>query len=235
MNKILTYILIFLTISCVDKKKEKELRYIPIIQKEMTNSEPNQKELEIEIKTQAEKFDSIFIDSTNFNFFNLKEFDLRDWYIGKMDEELKSPTKEKLLEYFQDDRINGENIYLANFKYFSIQKNEPTEKIITIIERDESCCSDLHYLVFNEKNELLSDNIIAGTGGDGMWSYDQYGKFLNDSTYILTRIDIEEIEVNESGTETEIHIDSIITNFRFHKRKTFIKLSEREFKKIQND
>ena len=89
--------------------------------------------------------------------------------------------------------------------------------------------------MFNEKNELLSDNIIAGTGGDGMWSYDQYGKFLNDSTYVLTRIDLEGIDINESGTETEIHIDSVITNFRFHKRKTFSKLSEQKFKKILND
>ena len=56
-----------------------------------------------------------------------------------------------------------------------------------------------------------------------MWGYGQYGKFVNDSTYILTRIDMEEIELENGGTET--HIDSVITNYRFYKNKPFEKLT----------
>ncbi|WP_431110431.1 hypothetical protein [Winogradskyella poriferorum] len=218
MNKILVYILIFLTFSCVDKK-------------ERISINTDSAELKTEPIVETKKSDSLFIDPNDFKYSNLKEFDLRNWYIGKMDEELKSPTKEKLVNYIQNERLTLENVYPNSWKYFSIQKNEELEKIITIIEGDESCCSDLHYLVYNEQNELLSDNIIAGTGGDGMWAYDQYGKFINDSTYILTRIDMEEIELANGGTKTQI--DSVITNYRFYKNKPFKKLTEQKFKKVE--
>jgi hypothetical protein len=230
MNKILVYILIFLTFSCVEKKKESKSD-IKVEKKERISINTDSTELKAEPIVETKKSDSLFIDPNDFKYSNLKEFDLRNWYIGKMDEELKSPTKEKLVNYIQNERLTLENVYPNSWKYFSIQKNEELEKIITIIEGDESCCSDLHYLVYNEQNELLSDNIIAGTGGDGMWAYDQYGKFINDSTYILTRIDMEEIELANGGTETQI--DSVITNYRFYKNKPFKKLTEQKFKKVE--
>ncbi len=223
MNKILAYILIFLTFSCLDSKKESESDKIQVEQNGLTNSETELTEL---------KSDSKFIDSTKYKYFNLKEFDLRGWYYGKLMNELKSfSSKEKLIEYFQDERLNGENIYPANYQYFSIQKNDKSEKIITLIEGNETCCHDLHYLIYNNKNELLSDNIIAGTGGDGMWSYDEYGRFTNDSTYLSIRIDKEEVNLENGGTETQI--DSVITSYRFYKNKPFEKLTEQKFKKVK--
>ena len=230
MNRILAYILIFLTFSCVEKKKESESS-IKVEKKEIISINTDSTELKAEPIVETKNSDSLFIDPNDFKYLNLKEFDLRNWYVGKIDEELKSPTKEKLVNYIQNERLTLENVYPNSWKYFSIQKNEELEKIITIIEGDESCCSDLHYLVYNEQNELLSDNIIAGTGGDGMWAYDQYGKFVNDSTYILTRIDMEEIELANGGTETQI--DSVITNYRFYKNKPFEKLTEQKFKKVE--
>ena len=206
---------------------------IQVKRNEIINSESEPIEKKIDKIVKTKKSETEFIDSINFKFFNLKEFDLRDWYVGKMDKELKSPTKEKLVNYIQNERLTLENVYPNSWKYFSVQKNEELEKIITIIEGNESCCSDLHYLVYNEQNELLSDNIIARTGGDGMWSYDQYGKFENDSTYVLTRIDVEEIELENDGTE--IHIDSVITNYRFYKNKKFEKLTERKFNKVEKN
>ena len=230
MNRILAYILIFLTFSCVEKKKESESN-IKVEKKEIISINTDSTELKAKPIVETKNSDSLFIDPNDFKYSNLKEFDLRNWYVGKMDEELNSPTKEKLVNYIQNERLTLENVYPNSWKYFSIQKNEELEKIITIIEGDESCCSDLHYLVYNEHNELLSDNIIAGTGGDGMWAYDQYGKFVNDSTYILTRIDMEEIELENGGTETQI--DSVITNYRFYKNKPFEKLTEQKFKKVE--
>lgn len=219
-----------MTLSCVKKKKESESD-IKVEKKEIISINTDSTELKAELIIESKNSDSLFIDTNDFKYSNLKEFDLRNWYVGKMDEKLKSPTKEKLVNYIQNERLNLENVYPNSWKYFSIQKNEELEKIITIIEGDESCCSDLHYLVYNEQNELLSDNIIAGTGGDGMWAYDQYGKFVNDSTYILTRIDMEEIELANGGTETQI--DSVITNYRFYKNKPFEKLTEQKFKKVE--
>ncbi|WP_196888266.1 hypothetical protein [Aureivirga sp. CE67] len=233
MKKILTYILIFLTFSCAEKKKESKSD-IEIEKNEKALIKTDSTELKAKQIIEIEKSDSLFIDPNDFKYSNLNEFDLRGWYHGKFVDSLKSfSSKEKLIAYFQNERLKGENIYPANYQYFSIQKNDKSEKIITIIEGDESCCQDLHYLIYNSENKLLSDNIVAGTGGDGMWSYDQYGKFVNNSTYILTRIDMEEIELENGGTE--IQIDSVITNYRFYKNKPFKKLTEKKFKKTLKD
>ncbi|GAA3658036.1 hypothetical protein [Flavivirga jejuensis] len=230
MNKPLTYILIFLAFSCVEKKKESDK--IKVEKKEAISINTDSTKLKAELVVETKKSDSLFIDPSNFKYANLNKFDLRGWYYGKIIDSLKAfSSKEKLVEYFQDKRLKGENIYPVNYQYFSIQKNDKSEKIITIIEGDESCCHDLHYLIYNSENKLLSDNIVAGTGGDGMWGYDQYGKFVNDSTYILTRIDMEEIELENGGIETQI--DSVITNYRFYKNKPFEKLTEQKFKKVE--
>ena len=230
MNKLLAYILIFLTFSCVEKKKESESDKIQVEQKKPISI--NNDSTELKAEPNLETKDSVFIDQNNFKYSTLNEFDLRGWYYGIIVDSLKSfSSKKKLIEYFQDERLKGENIYTVNYQYFSIQKNEKSEKIITIIEGDESCCHDLHYLIYNSENKLLSDNIVAGTGGDGMWAYDQYGKFVNDSTYVLTRIDMEEIELENGGTKTEI--DSVITDYRFYKNKPFEKLTEQKFEKVE--
>jgi hypothetical protein len=225
MSRNIIYLLIFLVLSCTKNETKKE----QAIKNTIVNSEKKTPEIKPETIKEFEKNDSIFIYSTNFKFKNLEKFNLQNWYSGKMEKELKPLTKEKLLQYFQNERINGENIYPTNFRYFSIQKNSIKEKIITIIESDESCCSELHYLIYNEKNELISDNIIAGTGGDGMWNYDKYGKFINDSTYVLTKVEFEELELENE--KTEIKIDSVITNYRFNKNKLFEKIKERKFNK----
>ena len=223
MKKIITYILIFLTFSCVEKKKESksESEKIQIEPMGIISVNTNSTQLKTESILKSKKNDSLFINPNNFKYSNLNEFDLRGWYYGKIIDSLKSfSLKKKLVEYFQDDRLNGENIYPVNYQYFSIQKNGKSEKIITIIEGDESCCHNLHYLIYNSENKLISGNIVAGTGGDGMWGYDQYGKFVDDSTYVLTRVDMEEVELGNGGTETRI--DSVITNYRFHKNKPFV-------------
>lgn len=170
-----------------------------------------------------------FINADNFKFFKLDEYDLRDWYQGKMTEELKSLTMDELEKYFQNDRVKGENIYPENFRYFSIQKNTKTEKIITIIESDESCCSDMHLLIYDEKNKLISDNVVAGTGGDGMWYYNAFGKFLDDSTYQLIRVDFEKIELKND--EYAQKMDSSVTLFRFYKDQNFRIIDEKKFEK----
>lgn len=231
MNRLLTYILIFLAFSCVEKKKALESEKIKVEKNETVSIPTDSTELKAEPILENNISDSLFIDPNNFKYSNLNAFDLRGWYNGNIVDSLKSfSSKEKLIEYFQDERLKGENIYPANYHYFSIQKNNKSEKIITIIEGDESCCQDLHYLIYNAENKLISDNVVAGTGGDGMWGYNQYGKFVNDSTYILTRIDMEEVEIVNGGTETQI--DSVITNYRFYKNKPFEKLTEQKFKKV---
>lgn len=223
MKRNIIYILIFFVLSCA----KNETKNKQTTKSEIASTETNVPKIKTELIEEFKKNDSIFIDSTNFKFQNLKKFNLSNWYSGKIEKELKQLKREKLFEYFQSERIKEENIYPTNFRYFSIQKNTLNEKIITIVESDESCCSELHYLIYNEKNELISDNIVAGTGGDGMWNYDKYGEFLNDSTYILTTINYEELELQNE--KTEIKIDSVIIDYRFYRNKPFEKIKERKF------
>ncbi len=225
MNKILNCILIFLAFGCVNQRKDE----VSIT----SQVEQNQDLSTIEFKSDAISPGSPFIDSSKFKFFNLQKFDIRDSSNEKTVLELPSPTKEKLFQYFQSARITEGNIYPSNYRYFSIQKNSNTEKIITIIEGDEICCSDLHLLIYNSKNKLISNNVVAGAGGDGMWWYESYGEFTNDSTYILTRIDMEEVELENGGPET--HLDSVITTYRFYENKPFKKLTEQKFKTVENN
>ena len=87
----------------------------------------------------------------------------------------------------------------------------------------------MHFLIYDKKNKLLSDNVVAGTGGDGMWHYDAFGKFLDDSTYQLIRVDFEEIELeNDEYTQK---IDSTVTTYRFYKDQNLKIIDEKKFEK----
>lgn len=202
---------------CIPKKENNQ------ILNETKNNHPDSISTSVEQPTD-------FIDSAYFKFFNLTEFNINDWYPGRMNNELISVTNEAVIRYFQNDRINSENVNLSDFWYYSLQKNTPEEKIITIIEGDEICCYNLHYLIYNNGNQLLSDNIVAGRGGDGLWQYNQYGKFTNDSTYVVTQVDSEEFEFDNGSSQ--IRIDSVITNFRFRKGEAFEELKHSEFTSV---
>ena len=130
MNKLLSYILIFLTLSCVENKKESKSD-IKVEKKEIISINTDSTELKAESIIETKESDSQFIDPNDFKYSDLNEFDLKGWYYGKIVDSLKSfSSKEKLVEYFQDDRLKGENIYPVNYQYFSIQKNDKSEKII---------------------------------------------------------------------------------------------------------
>ncbi len=72
MNKILTYILIFLTFSCVEKKKESESD-IKVEKKEKISISTDSTELKAEPLVETKNSDSLFIDPNDFKYSNLKE------------------------------------------------------------------------------------------------------------------------------------------------------------------
>ncbi len=170
-------------------------------------------------------------DSTLFTYFNLDSFDLRASNYGSFAESLNSfRTKDELYNYFQNKRVYEDYIYPINIWYFSIQKTNSDETILTILEGDEHCCNELHYLVYDSNNKLLSDNILAGTGGDGMWAYDKYGIFINDSTYKMTMVEFSEEDLSDSE-EIITEIDSTITFYRYNKSDSLKVMSSEHFKK----
>ena len=100
MNKLLAYILIFLTFSCVEKKKESESDKIQVEQKKPISI--NNDSTELKAEPNLETKDSVFIDQNNFKYSTLNEFDLRGWYYGIIVDSLKSfSSKKKLIEYYQ--------------------------------------------------------------------------------------------------------------------------------------
>jgi hypothetical protein len=165
-----------------------------------------------------------FIDSTKFPFYELDSFNLRDWYYGKR-QELTSLANADLKKYFQDTISYQEGL---NSKYFSIQRNAEKEKIITlIVEHQESGTALLHLLIYNANNKLLSNNIVASTGGDGGTDANCYGAFIDDTTYNMTCVGTQTVYNEVKGEE--LVVDSTIRVFRFNKNMQFEKTSEKIF------
>lgn len=165
-----------------------------------------------------------FIKPADFKFSNLTEFDLSKWHENELFQGLKTPTADQLKRYIPEKAEEA----LENFKLYSLQKLQTDLKIITILEGTQSCCMDLHYLVYDGNNQLLSDNLVAGTGGDGQWSFNHSGRFINDSTYLFTAVDVEELDLDESSLT---QVDSLVIQYRFALDKKFVKMNEEKFRR----
>ncbi len=165
-----------------------------------------------------------FVDSTQFLFYELDSFDLRNWYYGKR-QQLISLDSVSLKKYFQDTRPLQKGL---GSKYFSIQRNTEEEKVITlIVEHQESGTASLHLLIYDSSNKLVSNNIVASTGGDGGSDGDCYGTFIDDSTYKMTCVSTQTLYHEIKGEE--LLIDSTIQILKFNKNMQLEKNSEKIF------
>lgn len=191
------------------------------------SSEPTtQNEPAVEKKDNPAKKSTKFIDSEKFKVEKQSFFSLREWNWEDRESKLTKMSKEDINKYFQSP-LDSKRTY-NTFYFFSIQENKPTRKSITIIESDESCCSTLHLLTYDERDKLVGKSVVAGSGGDGGWGYDTYGKFDSDSTYYLTHVEGETIRDDSVGWEAEV--DSLILKFSVDKNLNFKQLSEKKFK-----
>ncbi|GAL81554.1 hypothetical protein [Algibacter lectus] len=145
MNKILTFILIFLTFSCIDNKKEKEIQ-----PEEVVKSKP--------IKTEKNIFDFVFRDIKEIEYFSNFEvgtssvinFEKSKWEyaISEMQNKQKRIIiLEKIVETgkpekkFQIlDTIHINNFKTNEFMSFGVcQNNEKADsRIFTVIESSEN-------------------------------------------------------------------------------------------------
>ena len=83
-------------------------------------------------------------------------------------------------------------------------------------------------LTYNESDKLVGKSIVAGSGADGGWGYDAYGKFDKDSTYYFTHVESETIRDDSLGWEAEV--DSLLVRFSVDKNLNFKELSKKKFK-----
>jgi hypothetical protein len=232
MKYIFSLITLIVFISCRQNQPEtkttKSNELVEFVKKEITTKNVTPKVI-TSTKNQLNETDTLFIDSTNFKYKKIDSFDLRNMDWGQRDKELKFLTKKDISKYFQNSELDLDTVYEENHHFYSLQINTEDKKVITLIVENEVCCADLHLLIYDKNNKLISNNIVAGTGGDGGWYFDSYGYFTNDSTYTKTTVDRENITENE--LEYKYKIDSVITKYRFNKQLEFKKIDEQKFQK----
>lgn len=166
-----------------------------------------------------------FINSEKFKVEQQSLFSLKEWNWEDREAKLTKLNKDEISKYFQTP-LDSERTY-NTFYFFSIQENTPIKKSITLIESDESCCSTLYLLTYDGSNKLVGKSIVAGSGGDGGWGYDAYGKFDSDSTYYFTHVELETIRDDSVGWEAEV--DSLVVKFSVDRNYNFKQLSEKKF------
>ena len=185
-------------------------------------------------------FDSKYIDRNQEDFINPSDFNvsknmlfsLQKWNYGERQEKLVKLTKEEIKKFFQNSELKNDLKYdPSNYYYFSIENIEPRNIRITIIEEYGYCCADLLLLTYNEQHRLIGKSKIAGTGGDGGWGYDEYGTFLNDSLYQLTRVAEETIRDDQDLMEYKI--DSVLSRYSVDKNFNFEKIDEKKFERFK--
>ncbi|MDO6518512.1 hypothetical protein [Zobellia uliginosa] len=158
--------------------------------------------------SQNDVSNSTFIDSTNFKYFGLEEFNIDKWYEGKV--KLKSLTKKQAEKYYQY-RLRNSLADTNYYQFYSIQKNTSQQKIITILDGATGRYPDLRMLIYDRKDSLIGFYPVAGIGNDPDLNlkYKVVSKKINDTTYLSTRID-------EYGVESDlknIQRDSTVTKF----------------------
>ncbi|MBA6316963.1 hypothetical protein [Cellulophaga baltica] len=159
--------------------------------------------------SQKDVSNSIFIDSTDFKYFGLEEFNIEQWYEGKV--KLKSLTKKQAAKYYQY-RLRNSLVDTNYYQFYSIQKNTNHQKIITIVDGATGRYPDLRMLIYDKRDSLVGFYPIAGIGNDPDLNlkYKVFSQKINDTTYLSTRID----EYTINSDLENIQRDSSLTKFQ---------------------
>jgi hypothetical protein len=178
------------------------------------------------MKDTRAKASTRFIEEEKFKVEKQAYFSLKEWSWEDKELKLTKLNKAEISKYFQAP-LDSSKTY-NTFSFFSIQENTPTRKSITIIESDESCCTTLHLLTYDRENKLVGKSVVAGSGGDGGWGYDAYGKFVSDSSYHFIHVEMETIRDDSAGWEAEV--DSVVVEFSVDKHLNFKELNKKKFR-----
>ena len=138
----------------------------------------------------------------NFHNGHLNSFSLNsiDW------KENKLLSENDFYSIYQDSLIN----YLGGFEesqdidlFYSIQNRNSNFNEITILwHREGEYCLGISYFIFDKKGKLIERFPVAISCGDGGYSSESYGHFLNDTIYKMTIEDYEEIGIEETGIKS---------------------------------
>lgn len=209
----IVFIFCFSLFSC---KKEKKIQSPSFDQKEIYEKDSTTLSLKA-------------IDTAKFRFQQLDTFNLLNLNWRNMGSYYPILTKEEVALLFDNDQSTLGAYYEGSHHFYSLQKNTSETTVMTILENEASCCTFLHLLSFDQNHQLVSNAIIAGTGGDGGWVHNSYGHFINDSTYIMTSVDYNH-ELTSTDVIPTYTIDSMITEHHYTKELQFKTIVKEVFK-----
>jgi hypothetical protein len=106
---------------------------------------------------------------------------------------------------------------VAEFFYFNEYWNTGELFFFSIVYIDESCCQMVYGITVDKKNNTIREVALLGlSGGDGGWSEDDYGEWINDTTLSVTKPQIfDDLEGNISIDTTWLEI-AYNKNGHFH-------------------
>lgn len=106
--------------------------------------------------------------------------------------------------------------------YYSTQKNNRGFIECTFLsQREGEYCDRIFYNIYSSKGKLISSFRVAGSCADGGYYEKAWGKFVNDSTYVLESEDnYRTIDVDKENLVTHSRTVTIIRQNESLKEKT---------------
>lgn len=142
-----------------------------------------------------------------FKYENLKQFSLDTLGWGKKRFDLyKHLDSNSFVKIYQDTTERFEESGgMGNADYFySKQKSKRNLIELTLlVQREGDYIDRIEYFIYTKGGKKISSFVVASGGGDGGYYETAEGKFLNDSTYLLSRED------NYDGSELDQQGESI--------------------------
>lgn len=163
------------------------------------------------------------VDKNKFKYNNLSKYEINDWDYKSRHELLTQLSKEEIFHFFPKINKNEIEFIKENYHFFSWNNN----KEFTVLIDDEICCGELHLIQLDSIGNKLSDEVIAGVGGDGGWSYHQSGEFVNDSIYEYCVVNYETVIDNEKIVEYKV--DSTIYSCSYTPQDGLEKRADKRF------
>jgi len=155
-------------------------------------------------------------DKFKYSNLNVFEMDGLDWQTrkGKYNQ-LDSMT---FYMVWQDgERQYSENGYQSVDYLFSWQNRDTNFIEFTIITPYESdYCTNLQYCIFSKEGVAIDKFVVSSSCGDGGWTVDAFGEFIDKHTYELLHIEsemVDEDEIDEKSGQYLYEGDSIVYQF----------------------
>ena len=130
-----------------------------------------------------------------FKYSDLDSFKMDNLGWDERDSIYHRLTHEEFYQVYRDTTLpySGEYQHSIDLDFYYSTENRFSQfqEITVLWQREGINCEGIDYLLFDLDGKLIDKFLVAGGCGDGGYIDEKYGRFTNDSTYILR---IEEID-----------------------------------------